>query len=247
MKSMPFIWLLLAMNMVGVPAVWADTTWMEEPPQRPSTQQRRPHLDRARPSEERPEPARRAQAPSEDDPRATARSKDPEQAPGQRDNRPEQDKVDKSNRASSCEEALQLRAVQPLVLGTVLWSKSKESGFVAVTAEGDVLKSDELIVKKQPAQAELALCGAPNQAIVLVLAQPSYAMKTASGQVVGELSQFSLKGRGVELERIDEERWEGRLGPSGRALIQVGASAQLKPGAVLGILTTDVLINAEAK
>lgn len=163
------------------------------------------------------------------------------------DRRAERDKSTKPEPSQPCEELVQLRAVQPLVLGTVMFSQRLEAGFVAVTPQGDVLKSDELILKKQAAQAELVLCGAPLQEVVLLLAQPSYPMKDAGGKVLGELGRFTLKGRGIDLERVDAERWEGRLGPSGRAEIQVGATAQLRSFSNPGVLMTEVVLKATPK
>jgi hypothetical protein len=161
--------------------------------------------------------------------------------------RQERGNSEKKERTESCEESVQVRALQPLAFGTILLSNKVSSGFVSVTPDGDVVKSDDLIVKSEPVQAELELCGPPNTDVVIVMAQPSYRMEFEAGQQAGELNRFTIKGRGIALERIDEERWEGRLGPSGRARILVGATANLRPGDRRGTITTQVSVRAEAK
>ncbi|RNF85247.1 DUF4402 domain-containing protein [Montanilutibacter psychrotolerans] len=147
--------------------------------------------------------------------------------------------------SSACDQRLELRTLRPLDFGDVR-IKARQSGFVSVRPDGGVIKSDNVVVRRDPVSGEMDVCGAPGQRIAVVVRTPVAPTHMPQGRPAAtHISQFMIKDQGLQLERIDAERWEGQLGASGRARLFVGATLMFRDDGVHGALTSSVSIDVE--
>jgi hypothetical protein len=148
---------------------------------------------------------------------------------------------------SACDQNLELRSLRPLDFGDVR-IKAMQSGFVSVLPDGSVIKSGNVVVRRDPGPGEMEVCGEPGQRVAVVVRTPDSQAYMAQGRPAAtQVSQFVIKGQGFQLERIDAERWEGQLGPSGRARLLVGATLMFEGSGLHGALISSASIDVEPR
>jgi hypothetical protein len=149
--------------------------------------------------------------------------------------------------SSACDRRLELRTLSPLDFGDVR-IKAQQSGFVSVRPDGSVIKSDNVVVRRDPVAGEMEVCGEPGQRVAVMVRTPEAQTSLPQGRAAAtQVSQFVIDSAGLQLERIDAERWEGQLGPSGRARLRVGATLVFQGNGVHGGLTSSVSIDVEPR
>lgn len=151
------------------------------------------------------------------------------------------------HKTSACEQDLELRTLRSLDFGDVR-IKAGQVGFVSVRPDGGVIKSDNVVVRRGPIPGEIEVCGAPGQLVAVVVRTPVVPADAPQGRSAAtHISQFIIKDQGLQLERIDAERWEGKLGVSGHGRLLVGATLKFQGGGVHGALSSQVSIDVEPR
>jgi hypothetical protein len=141
-----------------------------------------------------------------------------------------------------CSQSLQLRTINGMDFGDVR-VRAQESGFVSVATDGAVLKSDNVLVRHDPTAAVIDVCGKPNQAMTIVIKTAEVAVKVLEGdRTTKRINRFVIKGQGMTLEYLGAERWEGKLGASGRATLLVGATLVFKANSLQGTFVSNVAL-----
>lgn len=142
-----------------------------------------------------------------------------------------------------CNQKLQLRTLHALDLGDVR-VRAQESGFVSVATDGVVLRSDNVLVRHHPNAALVEVCGRPNQPVIIVLKTPEVLVQAHLGDPAAKhVNRFVIKGQGMQLESMGGGRWEGKLGPSGRASLLMGATLAFQPNGVQGPFVSSVSLS----
>ncbi|WP_223619397.1 DUF4402 domain-containing protein [Lysobacter sp. ESA13C] len=157
------------------------------------------------------------------------------------------DPIPVQHASSACDQRLELRTLRPLDFGEVR-IKARQSGFVSVRPDGGMIKSDNVVVRRDPVAGEMEVCGEPGQRMAVVVRTPEAQTHMPQGRPAAtQVSQFVIEGPGLQLERIDAERWEGQLGASGRARLLVGATLVFQGNGVHGGWTSSVSIDVEPR
>jgi hypothetical protein len=120
--------------------------------------------------------------------------------------------------------------LRPLDLGDLRLQAAK-GGYLGVAPDGAIANANEVLVRQRPEPGELELCGRALQRVAITIEASEMAFLDTQNRPTGrKVERIVMQGRGMRLERVAHDRWEGELGPTGRATILVGATAQLNPG-----------------
>ena len=144
---------------------------------------------------------------------------------------------------TACAAFPSLHGVQALDLGDVRIQRGRD-GYLSVSPRGEVVSAVSVMVRRAPLPAELELCGDANQDIAILIQQPSLRLAAASGQPVArEVRDLRVEADGMALHKVAEGRWEGRLGPTGRARVRVGATVYFSASGTHGSAGADLDID----
>jgi hypothetical protein len=153
------------------------------------------------------------------------------------------DLLEDVDKPARCNQKLQLRTIHPLDFGDVRL-RAQESGFVSVSTDGILLRSDNVLVRHDPTAALVDVCGKPNQDVVIVLKTPEVLVQAHLGDPAAKhVNRFVIKGMGMKLESKGGERWEGKLGSSGRASLLMGATLAFQPNGVQGPFVSSIALS----
>jgi hypothetical protein len=88
------------------------------------------------------------------------------------------------------------------------------------------------------------VCGKPNQAVTIVIKTAEVAVRALEGdRTAKRVNPFLIKGQGMALETMGAERWEGKLGASGRATLLIGATLVFKANGPQGAFVSNVALS----
>ncbi len=141
---------------------------------------------------------------------------------------------------AGCAADLRLTLMTPLDFGDVRIPPGRR-GYVYLDANGAVSHSPWVLLRRDPAPGELQLCGRADQRLAIIVNHPEPEMAASGGTPVARrLQDIALKGRGIHLQRVAPDRWEGRLGPEGRARVRLGATLYLESGGRHGAASASI-------
>lgn len=148
---------------------------------------------------------------------------------------------------AGCAAVPSLRAEQPLDLGDVRIQRDRD-GYLSVSPRGEVINAVSVMVRREPMPAMLSLCGAAEQDVAILIQQPSLRLSMpGANPVAREVRDIRVEGQGIALQKVEDGRWEGRLGPTGRATILVGATVYFSATGKHGTAGADIEIDVVAR
>jgi len=150
-----------------------------------------------------------------------------------------------SRRPGFCTGEPQLRLLRGLDFGDVRLAPGA-SGYVTVMPDGVVLNSGDVLVARAPVPGEMEICGAPDLDIAILIESPEIGLSEEGARTAARnAGGFLVDSSDMTLDRAEPGRWEGRLGPSGRAVLRFGATMFLDDngihGAAAGAAVIDVV------
>ena len=146
-----------------------------------------------------------------------------------------------------CGSVPELRYLRPLDFGDIR-IPDRQSGYLTVTPRGAYVNSTNVLVTREPLAGELALCGPAEQPVAITVEQPQVAMGIDGGRPVArEIKEISIEADGMRLQRTEPGRWEGTLGPTGRATVRLGATVYFSAAGKHGTAGAEIDINVVAR
>lgn len=148
---------------------------------------------------------------------------------------------------AGCAAVPTLRAEQALDLGDVRIQRDRD-GYLSVSPRGEVVNAVSVMVRREPMPAMLSLCGQAEQDVAILVQQPSLRLSMPGADPVArEVRDIRVEGQGIALQKVEDGRWEGRLGPTGRASILVGATVYFSATGKHGTAGADIEIDVVAR
>lgn len=148
---------------------------------------------------------------------------------------------------AGCAAVPTLRAEQALDLGDVRIQRDRD-GYLSVSPRGEVVNAVSVMVRREPMPAMLSLCGQAEQDVAILVQQPSLRLSMPGADPVArEVRDIRVEGQGIALQKVEDGRWEGRLGPTGRATILVGATVYFSATGKHGTAGADIEIDVVAR
>jgi hypothetical protein len=144
-----------------------------------------------------------------------------------------------------CDGEPQLRLLRGLDFGDVRLA-SGAAGYITVMPDGVVLHSGDVLVVREPLPGEMEICSAPDLDIAILVESPELELLEGGAQrAARSAGRFLVDSHDIALDRAEPGRWEGRLGPSGRAIIRIGATLDIDSnhthGNAAGAISIDVV------
>lgn len=148
---------------------------------------------------------------------------------------------------AGCAAVPTLRAEQALDMGDVRIQRDRD-GYLSVSPRGEVVNAVSVMVRREPMPAMISLCGQAEQDVAILVQQPSLRLSMPGADPVArDVRDIRVEGQGIALQKVEDGRWEGRLGPTGRATILVGATVYFSATGKHGTAGADIEIDVVAR